>query len=91
MGTRVFSCNDFSLNTATAKPRTDNHPLHAFQLCGNVISLQLFAIHKVQTSFYIIIDARQVQTLTDTLIGVLQVVLAHQCDVHLARRLALLV
>ena len=40
--------------------------------------------------FYIVVDASQIQALANALVGILQVVLAHQPDVNLAGGVALL-
>ena len=91
VGAGVFGGDNLTLDTATAEARTNHHASQSFQLLGHVLFCDFFAVHKVQTDFHIVVDTCQVQALANALIGILQVVFAHQSDVHLAGGVALLV
>ena len=87
----IFGSNDLSLNAPLPEPRTDQHSCHAVQQCGGIACRQLLAVDEMNLGLHVVVDASQVQTLADALVGILQVVLAHQCNVHLTGSLALLV
>ncbi len=90
MCSAIFCCNNLALDTPAAKARTYHDACHTLQLCGNVFRRQLFTIHKMNLSLHIVVDACPIQTLTDALLGILQVVFAHETDMPLALRIALL-
>ncbi len=59
----------------------DDDACQAFQLLRYVLIGDTFAVNEVNLCLHAIVDACQVQTLADTLVGILQVVLADQADV----------
>ena len=89
--TGVFRGDNLAFDTTLTEARTNQHALHALQFLCDILLCHLLAVDEVDLCFYIIIYTSQVQTLTDTLIRILQVVLANQSDVHLLRGIALLV
>ena len=91
MRTGVFRGDNLAFDTTLTEARTNQHALHALQFLCDILLCHLLAVDEVDLCFYIIIYTSQVQTLTDTLIRILQVVLANQSDVHLLRGIALLV
>ena len=91
MGAGIFCGNDFTLNTTLTKSWTDYHALQTFQFLGNILLGDLLAVDEVQLRLYIVIDTCQIQTLTDTLVGILQVVFTYQSDVYLLLGITLLV
>ena len=74
-----------------SEARTDDHTLHAAQLLADVLDSNILAIHEMQLGFHIIIYTCQVKTLADALVGILQVVFAHQSDMYFSLGIALLV
>ena len=87
----VFCCDNLTLYTTLTKAGTNHNTLQTAQLLGYVLLGNLLAVHEVQFSFHIIVDASQVQALADALVGILKVVLANQADVYLAGGITLLV
>ena len=81
---RVGGCQYLALRTALPEARTDDNAGHVRQLFGHIIGGNPLAVDEVEHRLHAVIDARQGQALADTLVGILQVVLAHQADVYLA-------
>ena len=77
MGATVFSRYYFSFYATLSETRTNKHPLHSLQFFTNIFGIYVFAIDKMQFCPHIIIYTSQVKTLTNALISILQVVLAH--------------
>ena len=85
-------CGDnLSLDAPLPEPRTYDEPRQSLQFLGNVLWGDLLAVDELDLHLHVIVDACQVQTLTDTLVSILQVVLAHQSDVDHLGGFALLV
>ena len=87
----VLGGDDLALDAALSEAGADDDARHALYFGGNVLRRQVLTVDEVNLRLYIIIYACQVQTLAYRLVGVLQVVLAHQSDVYLALGVALLV
>ena len=81
----------FSLNAPLTETGTDDDACHSLQLRGYIVRSHSLAVDEMQSHFHIIIYTCQVQALPNTLIRILQVVFAHQSDVHLTGGTALLV
>ena len=77
LGTGVFRSDDLAFYATLAEARADDHALQALEFLRHVLAGDLLAVHKVQLGLHIVVDTCQVQTLADTLIGILQVVLTH--------------
>ena len=65
-----------------AESRSYQYARLVFQGFGYVVVRQLLAVHEVYGHLAIVVGTRLRQGFADGLVGVLQVVLAHQCDVY---------
>ena len=77
MGTGVFGSDNLSFDASMTETRTDDYPLEAIQFLSHILLGNILTIHKVQLRLYVVVDTRQIEALTDALVGILQVVLAH--------------
>ena len=91
MRTGIFGSNNLTLNAPLTETRTDDDARHTLQLCRHIVGCHVLAVDEVQLGFHIVIDSCKVQTLTNTLIGILQVVFPHQSDMNHASGIALFV
>ena len=91
MGTCIFCSDDLAFNTSGSKTRAHHHACHPTELGSHILTGDMLAVDEVDIRLHIIIDTSEVQTLTDALIGILQVVFPHKCHLYLTRGVTLLV
>ena len=78
----IFRSKDLAFDTALAESRTDDHACHALELCGDILSCELFAVDKVSLDFMVVVCSGMSQRFEDTLVGILKVIFADQGDVN---------
>ena len=91
VGATILRSDNLTLDATLSEARTNQYACHVTQLVGHIITGHLLAVDEMDLCLHVIVDACQVQTLADALVSVLQVVFAHQCNVHFAGSAALLV
>ena len=91
MSACVFGGYDFPLYAALSKAWTDDNASHAFKALSNIIRCHLLAVDEMNLRLHVVVDTSQIQTFTDALVGILQVVFPHQSDVNLTGGMSLFV
>ena len=91
MRTGVFRSDNLAFDATLTKAWTNNDACHAVELRGDILGGYVFAVNEMNAHLHIVVDAGQVETLADALVGILQGVFAHQSHMYLALGIALLV
>ena len=78
----VFDCDNLTLDATLSETRTDNDTSHHVEFLHDVLSSNLFAIDEMNLCLSSTVDGSEAETLADTLVGILQVVLANQTYMH---------
>ena len=81
VGASVFGGDNLALDTACAEAWTDDDARQSIKFFGYVLGRDFFAVDEVDFGLHIVIDTCEVQAFADALVGVLQVIFAHQADV----------
>ena len=79
----VFDGGYLALDTSLSESRTYYHTVESFQFLRHVSFGEILRIDEVQYRLAVIVSTCLVEAFPYALIGILQVVLAHQSDVHL--------
>ena len=91
MDPTVFRSDNFTVNASLSKARTDHDACHAMKLLFDILMRQILAIDEVEFYFHIVIDTCEVQTFPDALVGILQVILPNQSNMHFTHCVTLFV
>ena len=91
VGSAIRCSHDFALDAPLTEPGTDQHACQPAQLVGHILSRHFLAINEADFGLHAVVDTSQTETLANALIGILQVVLAHQPYANLAGSAALFV
>ena len=81
VGAAILGGEDFALSATLAKAGTDDEAGHAAELVGDVVGGEVLAVDEVGLHLAVVVSAGVGKTFKDTLVGVLQVVLADEGDV----------
>ena len=82
MNATVFRCNDFSFNAPLPEPRTDEHALHVGKFFHHTLLRNIFTVNEMKIYLHSIVYACQIKAFTNTLVGILQVILPDKADVN---------
>ena len=77
----IFGCDNLTFNTPCAEARADHNAVHAAELFGYILLGEMLTVDEVRLHLSVIIGAGMCQTLQNTLIRILEVVLTNKTDV----------
>ena len=77
----IFGCDNLTFNTPCAEARADHDAVHTAELFGYILLGEMLTVDEVRLHLSVIIGAGMCQTLQNTLIRILEVVLTHKTDV----------
>ena len=91
MDSTVFSSDNLAVDASLSKARTDHDACHTMKLLCDIFVCQILAVDEVEFYFYIVVDTCKVQTFPDALVGILQVILPNQSNMHFTHCVTLFV
>ena len=82
MGAGIVSSYYLALYSSLTESRADDYAVHILQQFAHVIGRHMFAVDELRLHLVVIVGAGVCQTLQYALVGILQVIFAHQTYAH---------
>ena len=91
MNPTVFRSDNLAVDASLTKARTDHDACHVMKFLCDILIRQILAVDEVEFYFHIVINTCEVQTFPDALVGILQVILPDQPNMHFTHGVTLFV
>ena len=82
MGAGIFHGENLALRAALSEARADDEAVHRLEFLFKVFAGEKLGVYERYLHLAVVVGGGVGEALADTLVGILQVVLAHQADAH---------